>query len=81
MHGGRFGEVATYLPGRRVAGVRIDDAGTEVHVALGASVPVPRAAPAIRRAVESVTGPPVHVHIDDIDAGPGSCPGPVDLEE
>jgi len=25
LHGGRFGELGTYLPGRRVTGVRIDD--------------------------------------------------------
>ncbi len=84
MHGGRFGEVATYLPGRRVVGVRLDDAGTQVHVALWTSVPVSRAAPLIRRAVEAVTGPPVHVHIEDIDNiddVPGLVPGPVDLEE
>lgn len=34
LHGGRFGEVATYLPGRRVSGIRVDPTApaVEVHV-------------------------------------------------
>jgi hypothetical protein len=32
LSGGVAGEVATYLPGRRVPGVRIDDATVTVHV-------------------------------------------------
>lgn len=32
LHGGRFGEVATYLPGRRVTGVRITPTGLSVHL-------------------------------------------------
>ena len=32
LHGGAFGEVATYLPGRRVPGVRLTDDGVELHV-------------------------------------------------
>ncbi|MGL5861474.1 MAG: hypothetical protein ACRCY9_09490, partial [Phycicoccus sp.] len=32
LHGGTFGEVATYLPGRRVIGIRLNDVAAEVHV-------------------------------------------------
>ena len=32
LSGGVAGEVATYLPGRRVTGLRIDDATVTVHV-------------------------------------------------
>ncbi len=32
LSGGIAGEVATYLPGRRVTGVRIDDSTVTVHV-------------------------------------------------
>ncbi|GAA1076358.1 MULTISPECIES: hypothetical protein [Pseudonocardia] len=34
LHGGRFGEIATYLPGRRVSGIRVDPTApaVEVHV-------------------------------------------------
>ena len=32
MSGGAIGEVASYLPGRRVTGVRVKDGEVEVHV-------------------------------------------------
>lgn len=32
LHGGRFGEVATYLSGRQVAGVQITPSGVFVHL-------------------------------------------------
>ena len=32
MHGGFAGEAATYLPGRRIVGVRVLDDAVEVHV-------------------------------------------------
>ncbi len=32
LSGGRYGGVGTYLPGRRVLGVRIDDEAVTVHV-------------------------------------------------
>ena len=32
LHGGAFGEVASYLPGRAVAGVRVAPGAVEVHV-------------------------------------------------
>jgi hypothetical protein len=67
LHGGRFGELATYLPGRRVTGVRIDDDGTEVHVVLSDLVPIPGTAAQVQRAVSAVAPMPVRVHVEDID--------------
>jgi hypothetical protein len=67
LHGGRFGELGTYLPGRRVTGVRIDDEGTEVHVVVSDLVPVPDTAARIRRAVSAIAPMPVRVHVEDID--------------
>jgi uncharacterized alkaline shock family protein YloU len=67
LHGGRFGELGTYLPGRRVTGVRIDDEGTEVHVVVSDLVPVPRTAAQVQRAVSAVAPMPVRVHVEDID--------------
>lgn len=32
LHGGSFGEIATHVLGGRVAGLRFDDAGADVHV-------------------------------------------------
>jgi hypothetical protein len=67
LHGGRFGELATYLPGRRVIGVRIDDEGTEVHVVVTDHVPVHATAARVQRAVSAIAPMPVRVHVEDID--------------
>ncbi|MGL4743310.1 MAG: hypothetical protein ACRCXL_02835 [Dermatophilaceae bacterium] len=66
LHGGGFGEVATYLPGRRVVGVRTRDDGTEVHVTLVYGTAVLDAAERIRAAVAEVAPGPVTVSIEDI---------------
>jgi len=34
LHGGVFGETATYLPGRRVPGVRLSQESTDLHLTL-----------------------------------------------
>ncbi|KQY22459.1 hypothetical protein ASD16_15955 [Cellulomonas sp. Root485] len=67
LHGGRFGGLGTYLPGRRVTGVRIDDEGTEVHVVVSDLAPVPETAARVQRAVSAVAPMPVRVHVEDID--------------
>ena len=67
LHGGRFGELGTYLPGRRVTGIRIDDEGTEVHVVVSDRVPVRDTAARVQRAVSAVAPMPVRVHVEDID--------------
>jgi len=67
LHGGPFGGLGTYLPGRRVTGVRIDDAGTEVHVVLTTAEPIAVTAARVQRAVSALAPMPVRVHVDDID--------------
>ena len=66
LHGGMFGEAATYLPGRRVAGIRVEEHGTEVHVVLLFGYPVRPTAEAVRDAVAAVTPGPVHVTVEDV---------------
>jgi hypothetical protein len=66
LYGGRFGEIATYLPGRRVSGIRSDETGTDVHVVLRSDVDLRVTAQAVHRAVAALTGGPVHVYIDDL---------------
>ncbi|OZD63619.1 hypothetical protein CH272_17330 [Rhodococcus sp. 05-340-1] len=66
LHGGMFGEAATYLPGRRIAGIRIGEDGTEVHVTLEFGVAVRETADAVRRAVATMVDGPVHVTVEDI---------------
>ena len=68
LTGGRFGEVATYLPGRRILGVREVDGTIEVHVVAKWGRPLPEVADVIRDAVASHAGGlPVAVYVDDIE--------------
>ncbi|MFC4071786.1 hypothetical protein [Actinoplanes subglobosus] len=68
LHGGLFGEVATYLPGRRVSGIRIAADRVEVHVVLDANVPIRMTAERIHALVHAATRLPVHVVVEDIAA-------------
>lgn len=66
--GGPLGEVATYLPGRRLTGVRAGEDGVEIHVVARWGRPLPEVADAVRIAVAPHTGGrPVAVFIDDIE--------------
>jgi hypothetical protein len=66
--GGRFGEVATYLPGRRIVGVRRVDGVIEIHVVARWGTPLPEAAEVVRAAVApAAAGAPVSVFVDDIE--------------
>lgn len=58
LDAGRFGAVASYLPGRRVDGVRItqDGSAVEVSVALVFGQPIPAVAEALRSAVRELVG-------------------------
>lgn len=66
LHGGMFGEAATYLPGRRVSGIRMDERGTEVHVSLVMGHPIRETADAVRSVVAALTPGPVHVIVEDV---------------
>lgn len=66
LHAGRFGEVATYLPGRRVTGVKLGDELIEVHVVIAGQVPVQQTAQAIHEAVATLVATPVHVFVEDV---------------
>ncbi len=73
LTGGRFGEVATYLPGRRILGVREVDGTVEIHVVARWGTPLPEVADVVRAAVASHTGgQPVAVFVDDIEV-PGEA--------
>ena len=68
LSGGRLGEVATYLPGRRVTGVRIGEAGITVHVVAAYGPTCAQVAAQVRQALQTVAGGlPVTVGIDDLD--------------
>jgi hypothetical protein len=71
MSGGRFGEVASYLPGRRVTGIRVAPECVTVHIVLRPATPALPVAKAVRHAVRALAGAVrVDIGIDDIqDAG------------
>lgn len=61
-------EVATYLPGRRVPGVRLVDGAVEVHVVAHYGQRLPDVADEVRRALADVVGERrVEIFIDDLD--------------
>jgi uncharacterized alkaline shock family protein YloU len=66
LHGGMFGEIGTYLPGGRVAGIRIAGERVEVHVTLYWEYPVRATADAVRSAVEPLVDQPVYVTVEDL---------------
>ncbi|RBY91954.1 hypothetical protein DQ237_19200 [Blastococcus sp. TF02-8] len=73
--------VATYLPGRRVDGVRIESSRVLVSVVAVQGVPIIAIADQVRRAVEPlVAGQPVDVHVADLqlpeEQPPALPPGP-----
>ncbi|GAB3561866.1 hypothetical protein GCM10027445_01380 [Amycolatopsis endophytica] len=67
LHSGRLGEIATYLPGRRVPGVRIRPEEITVGVIGRYPAPVTDIGREVRAAVGPV-GRAVHVWIGDITA-------------
>jgi len=68
LHPGLFGEAATYLPGRRVAGIRVGERGVDVHVSVRFGVPIPQVAERIRTAVAAIDAGagPVTVTVEDV---------------
>ncbi|WP_018180709.1 hypothetical protein [Jongsikchunia kroppenstedtii] len=78
LHGGQFGEIGTYLPGRRVAGVRLTADRCEVHISVqmhtdpdidgpaSAGESVLDMADRIRRTASAIVDLPVDVVIEDL---------------
>jgi hypothetical protein len=69
LSGGPAGVVGTYLPGHRVAGVRISDDDVEVHVVAHWVPSLPALAARLRGALAPLAGRrAVTVYIDDLEA-------------
>ncbi|TNM67178.1 Asp23/Gls24 family envelope stress response protein [Streptomyces sp. NP160] len=69
LSAGPAGSAATLLPGRRIDGVALRPAGTEVHVAVTYGVDVRATARAVHDAVAglgSTVPQPVNVHVEDV---------------
>ncbi|MDQ3610018.1 MAG: hypothetical protein M4D85_00180 [Actinomycetota bacterium] len=74
LHPGRYGEVATHLPGRRVRGIQLRSDRVEVHVALHWGTDVLATADEVRAAAMRVADRPVDVTVEDVFA-PGAGGG------
>jgi uncharacterized alkaline shock family protein YloU len=71
LHGGPLNEVAAYLPGRTVPGVRLAEDRIEVHVVARYGTVLPTLADQVHAAVAPQAGGfPVEVHIADLDIDP-----------
>jgi uncharacterized alkaline shock family protein YloU len=76
LHGGAFGEVATYLPGRAVTGVRLRPEETEVHLVVSTVRPVPAVARDVREVVRTLVPSPVRVFVEDVELSSSSPSAP-----
>ncbi|MGL5859270.1 MAG: hypothetical protein ACRC35_12870 [Angustibacter sp.] len=66
LSSGAFGEVASYLPGRQVPGVRERAGRWDVHVVLRWGTPAQLAAERVRTHVHRLTSCPVDVTVADV---------------
>jgi hypothetical protein len=74
LDGGPFGEVVSYLPGRTVPGVAVDDSRIRVQVRSQWGVPAADVAAGITAALAPLAGSrPVDVAIADIDDPPAAA--------
>ncbi|GAA4670104.1 hypothetical protein [Gordonia humi] len=67
LHSGLFGEVATYLPGRRVSGIAVRAEDGEVHIVVDLAHDLREVAESVRDTAEAVTGLPFTVVVEDVD--------------
>ena len=70
LHAGVFGEVATYLPGSRVSGVRMSDDSGEVHIIVDINHDLRAVADDVVTAASQAAGVPVSVVVEDVSVGP-----------
>ncbi|HEX5494734.1 MAG TPA: hypothetical protein VFX70_09200 [Mycobacteriales bacterium] len=78
LSGGPAGTVASYLPGRRVVGVRVGDGAVAVHVVGAYGPPVARIGAEVRAAVAPLSGGrAVDVVVEDLTGAEpdGTRPG------
>lgn len=75
VHGSPGEQIATFLPGRRVGGIRVTDEALEVHVATRWDAPIPAAAAEVRAALAPLVGTrAITVSVDDVDDPQAALP-------
>lgn len=82
LHGGAIGDLATYLPGNRLVGIRIDgDGPVELGVVVRMGHPIPQVVEQVRHAITAVYTnaelmfPGADITIADIDSDVDEEPG------
>ena len=71
LDGGRFGDVASYLPGRKVEGIMVGGGRVTVQIRSQWAVPAPALAALVTAVLAPLTGcRPVDVVVADIDDPP-----------
>lgn len=71
LAGGDFGEVATYLPGKRITGVRVTDDRIEVHLVGRYGVPIRALAAEVRTALTPLAhGRAIDIRVEDLETAP-----------
>ena len=79
LDGGEFGEVASYLPGRKVEGIMVGGGRVTVQIRSQWAVPAPALAALVTAVLAPLTGcRPVDVVVADID-DPSQVPLPARL--
>ena len=77
LSAGAVAEIATYLPGRRVQGIRSTEDALDIHVVARWGVPLPEVGAEVQRAVGALAGGrSITVSIEDVEL-PES--GPADV--
>lgn len=76
LHGGPFGTVATYTPGRRVTGVQFGPHGCEVHVSVDYDTDLRAVGDAVRSHLDPLVDGPVHVVVEDVRTPHRQSPPP-----
>lgn len=66
LHGGVFGEVATYFPGEQISGVLLGETVGEVHVVTYLRRNIWTVAEEVRAAAEKIAGIPIVVTVEDV---------------
>ena len=71
LSGGDFGEVATYLPGKRITGVRVAGDRIDVHLVGRYGSPIPALAAEVRTALTHLArGRAVDIRVEDLGMAP-----------
>lgn len=73
LAGGDFGEVATYLAGKRITGVRVTDDRIDVHLVGRYGIPIPALAAEVRTALAHLAGGrAVDIRVEDLGMAPST---------